>query len=468
VLLKLYAAACHAVDGRRRVRAALSADTDGDWWVLAIGKAASRMTLGAFDALGERITRALVVTRADHFDDELTEHAQIELRAGDHPLPGAASLAAGEAVLEFARAAPPQQRMLVLVSGGASSLVEALVPGVTPQELHDLNAWALASGVDIRTHNALRRRISRLKGGRLAARLAHTRGRALLISDVPDDDPGVIGSGLVSTVRDDHVDLPESTPNWLRELLDRLPAPAPGASLPLALVGTLDDALAAAERAAVAQGFTTRRLPGRASGDVLACAHRFAHEFALSTEDVVLWGGETTVVLPPTPGRGGRNQHLALAAARLLAWHRNLVLLAAGTDGTDGNTDDAGAIVDGATLLRAKEGGCRSADDALTRADAGTFLEASGDLLYTGPTGTNVGDVLIALRQAPPLEDEADEADGQHVPAAVPGSAAVAGAAEADPANGAAGVPEPAAVPEPVAVSQPAAASAPAAVPPDR
>lgn len=409
LLLQLYAAACHAVDGRRRVRAALSADTDGSWWVLAIGKAASRMTLGAFDALGDRITRALVVTRPDHFDDDLLEHPQLERHAGDHPLPGAASLAAGEAVLQFARSAPAQQRVLVLVSGGASSLVEALVPGVTPQELHDLNAWALSSGIDIRTHNALRRRISRLKGGRLAAELAHTRARALLISDVPDDDPGVIGSGLVSTVRDDRLDLPASTPDWLRALLDGLPPPAPGASLPLALVGTLDDALAAAERAAIAQGFTTRRLPGRASGDVLACAHRFAHEFALSAEDVVLWGGETTVVLPPTPGRGGRNQQLALAAARLLAGHRNLMLLAAGTDGTDGNTDDAGAIVDGATLVRAKEGGVRSADDALARADAGTFLEASGDLLYTGPTGTNVGDVLIALRQAPQREYDTEE-----------------------------------------------------------
>lgn len=409
LLLQLYAAACHAVDGRRRVRAALSADADGDWWVLAIGKAASRMTLGAVDALGPRITRALVVTRADHFDDELSEFPQLERLAGDHPLPGAASLAAGEAVLEFARSVPAHQRVLVLVSGGASSLVEALVPGVTPQQLYDLNAWALASGVDIRTHNALRRRLSRLKGGRLAAELAHTRARALLISDVPDDDPGVIGSGLVSTVRDDRLDLPDSTPDWLRQLLAELPPPAPGASLPLALVGTLDDALAAAERAAIAQGFTTRRLPGRATGDVLTCAHRFAHEFALSTADVVLWGGETTVVLPAVPGRGGRNQHLALAAARLLAGHHNLVLLAAGTDGTDGSTDDAGAIVDGATLLRAKEGGVRSADDSLARADSGTFLEASGDLLYTGPTGTNVGDVLIALRQAPQREYEADE-----------------------------------------------------------
>jgi hydroxypyruvate reductase len=438
LLLQLYATACHAVDGRRRVRAALSADADGDWWVLAIGKAASRMTLGAFDALGERIARALVVTRPDHYDEDLLEYPQVERHVGDHPLPGAASLAAGAAVLAFARAAPAQQRVLVLVSGGASSLVEVLVPGVTPEQLYALNAWALASGIDIGTHNALRRRVSQLKGGRLAAELAHTRARALLISDVPDDDPGVIGSGLVSTVREDRLELPASLPAELRALLESLPPPASGASLPLALVGTLDDALAAAERAAIAQGFTTKRLPGRATGDVLACAHRFAHEFAFSIEDVLLWGGETTVVLPPEPGRGGRNQQLALAAARLLAGHRNLVLLAAGTDGTDGNTEDAGAIVDGGTLLRAEEGGAGAVDDALARADAGTFLEASGDLLYTGMTGTNVGDVLIALRQAPQREYDAEvaaepEPEPEPSPAAEPEAPDVPDAAAGPP-----------------------------------
>jgi glycerate 2-kinase len=402
LLLELYAAACHAVDGRRRVRAALQSETEGTWFVLAIGKAASRMTLGAFDALGSRIERALVVTRPDHFDDDVRALPNVVCVAGDHPVPGPASLAAGAAVLDFVGAVPAGQRVLVLVSGGASSLVEALVPGVSPAQLELLNKWALASGVDIGTHNALRRRLSKLKGGRLAALLAHARARALLISDVPDDDTAVIGSGLVTAAAADP-ELPASLPPDLRSLLESLPPPPPGASIPASLVGTLDDALLAAERMAIAQGFTVRRLSGRASGDVLDCAHRFAHEFALAAEDVVLWGGETTVTLPSNPGRGGRNQQLALAAARLLAGHRTLVLLAAGTDGTDGNTDDAGAIVDGGTVARGRDEG-RSPEDCLARADAGAFLESSGDLLYTGPTGTNVGDVLIALRRAPQSE----------------------------------------------------------------
>jgi hydroxypyruvate reductase len=415
LLLELYAAACHAVDGRRRVRAALSADTDDAWWVLAIGKAASRMTLGALDALGPRVTRALVITRPDHYDDELLAHPCVERVPGAHPVPDATSLDAGAAALRFAAEAPAGQRVLVLVSGGASSLAESLVPGVTFEQLRDLNAWALAAGVDIGTHNALRRRLSQLKGGGLAAALAHASARALLISDVPGDDPAVIGSGLVQAASAPEPPVPAEAPDWLQELLARLPPRPAGGTLPCTLVGTLDDALIAAERAAQIQGFTARRLPGRASGDVIACANRFAHEFAFATEDVLVWGGETTVTLPAQPGRGGRSQQFALAAARLLNGHRNLVLLAAGTDGTDGNTDDAGAIVDGGTLLRAKEGGLKSADDALARADAGTFLEAAGDLLYTGPTGTNVGDVLIALRRSPQREYDADGSDrGRH------------------------------------------------------
>jgi hydroxypyruvate reductase len=405
--MDLYAAACHAVDGRRRVRAVLTGtERDGDWWVLAIGKAASGMTLGALDALGTRVTRALVVTRADHCDVELAQHPQVRCVAGDHPVPGAASLEAGAAVLEFAAAAPAGQRVLVLVSGGASSLVEAPAPGIGLEELRALNEWGLASGLPIGALNAIRSRVSRLKAGRLAAALAHTRARALLISDVPDDDPAVVGSGLVYAPSAPPA-LPERLPEWVATLVARASSLPPGARLPVALVGTLEDALAAAERTAAARGFTTKRLAGRVEGDVVRAANHFAHEFAICGEDVLIWGGEPTVELPAQPGRGGRNQQLALAIARLIRGHHDLVMLVAGTDGTDGNTGDAGAIVDGETLERGRAAG-HDAGAALEAADAGTYLESTGDLLHTGPTGTNVGDVLIALRRnAPSVEDTA-------------------------------------------------------------
>ena len=250
----------------------------------------------------------------------------------------------------------------------------------------------------------MRRRLSRLKDGRLAALLAHTDAQALLISDVPGDDPAVIGSGLVQAQR--ATALPP-LPDWLATLISRTDALPPGATLPSRVVATLDDALTAVERAAERDGLTTHRLTPPAAGDARAAASRFAHELALCTADVLVWGGETSVELPAAPGRGGRNQHFALAVAQLIDAHPDLVVLAAGTDGTDGNSADAGAIVDGGTVSRAAEQGLDPAA-ALAGADSGALLEAAGDLLHTGPTGTNVGDIVLGLRRAPPPDEPFD------------------------------------------------------------
>jgi hydroxypyruvate reductase len=398
VLLDLYASACLAVDGRRTVRAALAGRAaPRARTLIAVGKAAGAMALGALDALGPGIERGLVISRPGHLDAELGRWAAIECLEGDHPVPGAASLAAGARLLEFAAATPPGSPVLVLVSGGASSLVEALADGIGAEDLARVNDWGLASDLGIGELNAVRRRLSRLKDGRLAAALAQARAEALLISDVPGDDPAVIGSGLVQAAT--HAPLPP-LPDWVAALLSRAAGLPPGGAMPCRVVATIGDALAAAERAADEAGLSVRRLSPPMSGAATVAASRFAHELALTTADLVVWGGETTVTLPARPGRGGRNQHFALAAAQLIAGHDDLLLLAAGTDGTDGNSSDAGAIVDGATVARG------AADDldaaaALAAADAGRFLEATGDLLHTGPTGTNVGDVVLGLRRAP-------------------------------------------------------------------
>jgi len=405
-LLELYAAASAAVDGRRAVAAALATTPGGEpWSLLALGKAAGAMALGALDVLGAHVRRGLVVTRAGHLDAELGAWRQLVCVEGDHPVPGARSLAAGAAVLAFAAATPPAERVLVLISGGASSLVESLPATVTPADLARLNDWGLASGRPITELNALRRRISRLKDGRLAALLAAARAEALLISDVPEDDPAVIGSGLVAAAPP--APLPPGLPDWLLALVAADHSLGAGASMPARVVASIDDACAAVERTADTMGLTARRLVPRATGDAERAASRYAHELALGTDDVLLWGGETTVRLPPEPGRGGRSQHFALAAARLLAGHHDLVMLAAGTDGSDGNSDDAGAIVDGGTIARGREAGF-DVDQTLAAANAGCFLEASGDLLHTGPTGTNVGDLVLGLRRPPPLADDAD------------------------------------------------------------
>lgn len=354
------------------------------------------MALGALDVLGARVARGLVISRRGHLDAELAAWPALACLEGDHPVPGAASLAAGAALLEFAAATPPGAPVLVLVSGGASSLVEALPPSVSPADLRRVNEWGLGAGLGIGALNAIRRRLSRVKDGRLAAALAHTAAEALLISDVPGDDPAVIGSGLV---RAQPVSPLPPVPEWLAALIERAQGLPAGDALPARVVATLGDALAAAERTADQNGLSARRLAPPAAGDACQAASRFAHELALTTTDLLVWGGETSVQLPPRPGRGGRNQHFALATAQLIAGHAEFVVLAAGTDGTDGNSADAGAIVDGGTVARGTSDELDAAT-ALATADSGTFLETSGDLLHTGPTGTNVGDVVLGLRRA--------------------------------------------------------------------
>jgi glycerate 2-kinase len=164
-----------------------------------------------------------------------------------------------------------------------------------------------------------------------------------------------------------------------------------------AIVASLDDCVESVCVAAQAFGLDVHRAEKRFEDDALRLAVRFTHELHLHPAQVCVWGGESTVHLPDRPGRGGRNQHLALGAARLLAGHPRMMLLAAGTDGTDGPTEDAGAIVDSETCARIALAEL-DADDCIKRADAGRALEASGDLIHTGPTGTNVGDIVIGLK----------------------------------------------------------------------
>jgi hydroxypyruvate reductase len=166
----------------------------------------------------------------------------------------------------------------------------------------------------------------------------------------------------------------------------------------VALVATLDDARRAAADAARHLGLGARVHPELVAGEAVAAGARLAQALRQAAPgEVQIWGGETTVRLPPVPGRGGRCQTLALAAARALAGCDDVWLLAAGTDGSDGPGDDAGALVDGGTTARAALHGIDAAQ-ALAAADAGTLLEASGDLMQTGPTGTNVMDLVLGLR----------------------------------------------------------------------
>jgi hydroxypyruvate reductase len=377
LLLDLLHAGLESVDGRRCVREALLANPPVPRgravWAAAIGKAASSMALGAADALGDSLERMLVITKTGHLAPELLARAAVEAQESAHPLPDERSLAAGRRLLEWIGELPPAAVPLFLVSGGASSLVEVLEPGGSLAQLEQLSASGLAEGVPIGELNARRARLSQIKGGRFAARLAGRAALALFISDVPDDDPAVIGSGLLG------------------------PAPGGADLIERRIVASVDRAMEGVAAAALRQNLTVERVPQRFAGEATRLAARFTHELLIGDTDVRVWGGESTVNLPVRPGRGGRNQHLALAAARFLPEYPDLLLLAAGTDGTDGPTEDAGGLVDAETCARLALAGLEP-DDCLSRADAGTALAAADALVRTGPTGTNVADLVIGLK----------------------------------------------------------------------
>jgi glycerate 2-kinase len=376
ILLELFDAALRAVDGRSCVAKFFEGTkSTASFEVFAIGKAASAMTLGALDALGTRIERALVITKDGHFDPELARSPRVTGLECAHPVPDQRSIAAGDELRRRLLGPRADTLPLFLISGGASSLVEWLQPGTSLGDLRELNERGLAAGWDIATLNAERARLSLLKAGGIARLQAGREALALFISDVPGDDPDVIGSGLLGREagRPDHISRH--------------------------VVANIETAVRAAAESAGTFGLNLDSSGTRIDGEAALVSDRVLAALRTCESDGIVWGGESTVTLPARHGRGGRNTHLALSVARQLRATDPWLLLAAGTDGTDGPTVDAGAIVDAGTAERAALGGC-DVERAWIEFDSGTALEAAEDLIHTGPTGTNVGDILIAIKHS--------------------------------------------------------------------
>lgn len=370
---------------------------EGECALVAVGKAGAHMLRGACEVLDGRVAEALLVSGRDYVD-ELPDG--VVWAEGAHPLPDARSLAAGEALLAFIAHQPVDRRLLFLISGGASAMVEVLRDGVDAGLLAQVNQWLLGSGLSIGEMNAVRKALSRIKGGGLLDFVGPRPATALVISDVPGDDPGVIGSGLLVPdpgVADVLAGL--ELPQWVRRLLVPMGQAAARGPVRCALVATNGDAREAAATAARRLGYAVFVHETLVTGDAAEAGERLARVLLEGPPGVHVWGGETTVRLPPDPGRGGRNQHLALAAARVLEDRPGAVLLSAGTDGRDGPGEDAGAIVDGGTLARARPDGV-DPELALRRADSGRLLASAEDLVNTGPTGTNVMDLIIGWKSA--------------------------------------------------------------------
>ena len=353
------------------------------------------MLKGARAALAGNLVDALLISGRDYLGAEPPATLWVE---GAHPVPDERSLAAGRSLLAFIDRQPTDRHLLFLISGGASSMMEVPREGIDAGMLDRVNRWLLASGLAIGELNAVRKSLSRVKGGGLLGILGTRPATVLLISDVPGDDPGVIGSGLlVPDIRAASVAHGLELPDWLASML---PPPRGGVryrEVSHHLIATNRVARSAAADTAIALGYRASVHDALVTGDAATAGRRLAHELLDAPSGIHLWGGETTVRLPSAPGRGGRSQHLALAAARVLAGKSGVALLSAGTDGCDGPGADAGAIVDGGTLERGRDAGF-DVEDALIRADSGGFLEAAGDLVHTGPTGTNVMDLIIGWK----------------------------------------------------------------------
>ena len=327
--------------------------------ILAVGKAAVAMARPAEARFG---APTLAVTKHGHSEPNLP----FEVLEAAHPVPDTTSLAAGARLLKAVATLRPGTHLLLLVSGGASALAEVLRPGTTLADLAALNRNLLASGQDIATMNATRTGLSLIKGGGLLARFRGSRVTVLAISDTRGDRIETIGSGIgLCPLR-------------------------PGLVCETTIVASNTVARAAAEAKAQALGLTVLRNDESLYDDVATAADLMGRNLPASP-GLAIFGGEPTVVLPPNPGHGGRNQALALHLARVIRGQGDLSVLVAGTDGSDGPTAAAGGLVDGATWdLRAAA--------YLTTADSGTFL-ASRDALFTsGPTGTNVMDLALVLR----------------------------------------------------------------------
>ncbi|MDY6992429.1 MAG: DUF4147 domain-containing protein [Pseudomonadota bacterium] len=393
----LYQAALKAVQGRTQVAAYLQQRAlKSPVALIAIGKAATQMAAGAYDAVA--CAQALIITKKGHLEQHLLpSDPTITCLETAHPLPDQSSLAAGHTLIEFIQTLPQNMPVLVLISGGTSALVEVLPTHMTLADLHRLNQWLLGSGLDIVHINQIRKSVSAIKAGRLAPYLSGHQVINLLISDVPSDAVSVIGSGLLSY--HEPLALPSNLPTWLTQLTQKSPPLAAVdnfAQIEQIIIAHCAHARQAACDAAVVMGLTGFNHETFIAGDAIEAGRTLAEYLKTAPAGIHIWSSETTVQLPEQPGQGGRCQSLALAAAEVLAGHPNIYFLAAGSDGNDGPGDTAGALVDGKTLERA---GGFNVQPYLAAAAAGAFLAASGDLVSTGPTGTNVMDILIAYVQ---------------------------------------------------------------------
>lgn len=366
LLSQLWNIGVASVSGQTSVSQALAQDAPfSASLVVAVGKAACSMFLGAQPCLSSS-TRSIVVSKYGHIDPACRQTSCTEIIEAGHPIPDRNSIVAGEKVLQAMTQSTSQDRLLLLISGGASAVLEALQPDHDLAELQAVTRSLLDSGKPIGEINEIRCRMSRIKGGRLLGYFHGREARVYALSDVEGDELATIGSGIGD---------PCST----------------SAKVTVRVVASNRVARDAAANEAERHGFPVRLNEESLYKDVATLAREIAERLKGGPPGIYVWGGEPTIKLPPDSGTGGRNQSLALAIARRIRGTRGISVLVAATDGTDGPTDYAGAYVNGETIDVMGE-----ADDALLNADAGSYLGRRRCLFKSGPTNTNVMDLIVA------------------------------------------------------------------------
>jgi glycerate-2-kinase len=385
--------------------------------LIGAGKAAVAMARGAMEVLGDRIAEGTITTKDGHGADL----PRMEVWEAAHPIPDTRGMAGAAEALRLARGAGPRDLVICLLSGGTSALWPAPVAGVSLTELKAVTDGLLRSGATIQEINTVRKHLSRIGGGWLAAAAAPARVVTLAVSDVVGGALDVIASGPTvpdPTTYEDALDVLQRrevpTPPAVRAHLqagdagERPETPKPYDPIfdhtSAYVIAGNADALRGAAAEAERLGYRARTVAddvegeARSVGEQVALLAMNARAEGSDASLALLLGGETTVTVQGR-GRGGRNQELALALAIELEGVEGVLAASVGTDGTDGPTDAAGAFADGGTVARGGAAGL-DARDALRRNDAYPFLHAAGDLIVTSPTGTNVNDVVLVLVEA--------------------------------------------------------------------
>ncbi|MGY4707497.1 glycerate kinase type-2 family protein [Candidatus Bipolaricaulota sp. J31] len=387
-------------------------------YVVGFGKASAGMARAVEDILSARIAKGLVITA----DGYRVATGIVEVREAGHPIPDGRGIAAAEELLSLVQEAGERDLVLILISGGGSALLTAPAEGISLEDLAATNALLLRCGATIQEINAVRKHLSRAKGGQLARLAQPARVVSLVLSDVVGDPLDSIASGptvpdpttfadAIGVLR--RYGIWEKVPESVRRHLQRgasgmIPeTPKPGdpcfSRVQNVIVGSGRHAAEAALKKGEELGFTgkilTTTLEGEARevGKVLAAIARElrAHGRPLPPPALLVLAGETTVTVRGG-GKGGRNQELALSAALGIDDLAGVVIASVGTDGRDGPTDAAGGIVDGGTARRIRDAGL-DPEGLLRDNDSYRGLSAAGDLLVLGPTGTNVADLLLIL-----------------------------------------------------------------------